>query len=835
MIDDQEISRFLEDTRFIRNIQAVKEIAKREAILCDIPSQLHTNLHSVLEAKKINKLYSHQHEAVEYALSGDHLVIVTGVASGKSLCYQLPVLNAWLQDPNSRSLFLYPTKALAQDQKKELADLLAKLLAVSGITKGSIGIYDGDTSVSQRKLISKNSNFIFTNPDMLHLGIMPHHTRWAKFFSNLRYIIIDEVHTYRGIFGSQFTNVIRRLKRISAFYGSHPQFICTSATLANTREFIDRLIEEKVKIISKDGSPSGKKIYALYNPPLINRELSIRRSTMLETITIGEYLLKRNMQSIIFTVTRRVVELIVSYLQKKTTVPEAVLGYRSGYLAEQRRKIEADMKAGKINTVVATNALELGIDVGGLDVILINGYPGNIASTLQQWGRAGRKGKPALGILVASSDLIDQYLMKHPEFIFEGTPEQALINPDNPFILLHQLECALFELPFKEGEAFGNLNSEVTSQYLDILQKYGKVHKSKGKYLWRSDTYPASSISLRTTGSGEYLLQSGDEIIGKVDEHSAYWMVHPQAVYIHNGQSYLVENLDLKKHIAFLVPSQLDYYTQSISRSEYELLQENERKPDRGVTKFQGQVRVKRQVTGFKRIKWGNQEILDQDSLDMPETEMVTTASWFSLNENTIEILKKSGNWNSEPNQYGAEWKKLTEKMRKRDNYTCQSCGIKEKDRAFHVHHKIPFKQFGHRYEANKTENLITLCPSCHKLAEQEAYVQSSLAGLSWLLQNIAPLHLMCDRSDIRVDVQQNCNLAEGKPAIIFHDTAQGGIGLSTRLFSQHQILMKEAIDIVKNCSCKDGCPACTGPVAESGEGAKNKVLELLKLLVENV
>jgi DEAD/DEAH box helicase domain-containing protein len=832
MDNRQKIAKFLTDERFGKNIAAVRDIPARSGDFSPIPPSLSISIRSVLSRQKIRELYSHQSQAIEAFQDGKHLAIVTGVASGKSLCYQLPALDIWLQNRQARTMFLFPTKALAQDQKRELAGLLSKVMEESGAVCGGIGIYDGDTPASQRKLISENSNFVFTNPDMLHLGIMPHHTRWANFFANLRLVVIDEVHLYRGIFGSHFTNVIRRLKRIASFYGADPQFICTSATLANTQEFITRLIEEDVFVIDKDSSPQGRKVYALYNPPLINSELSIRRSSMLETISLGEYFTQGAQQTIIFAHTRRLVELIVSYLQRNLREPDSVLGYRSGYLAQQRREIETLMKAGEINTVVATSALELGIDVGGLDVIVICGYPGSIASTLQQWGRAGRKQADSLGVLVAGNDLIDQYLVKHADYIFAGFPEQALINPDNPFILLHHFECALFEKPFRSGERFGNLSSDETTQYLDLLQKYGKVHKSGEKYLWRSDTYPAGSISLRTTGSGEYILQCEGEIIGKVDEASAYWMVHPQAVYIHNGISYLVEELDFAAKIARLRQESLDYYTQSISRSDYELLKELERKEVTGAWKFKGQVRVERQVTGFKRIKWGSQEILDQGSLDMPLTELVTTAYWFCPEDEIIESLKSSGDWNNSPNQYGEGWRRLTEKIRKRDEYSCVNCGIKESGAAFHVHHKIPFRQFINRYEANREENLITLCPACHRLAEQETYIQSSLAGLSWLLQNIAPLHLMCDRSDIGVDVQRNSNLAGGKPAIIIYDTTPGGIGLATRLYRQHQQILAEAKEIVSECNCKDGCPACTGPVSESGEGAKSKVIALLKLLV---
>ncbi|MCF7920965.1 MAG: DEAD/DEAH box helicase [Candidatus Cloacimonetes bacterium] len=831
-MEENWIKDFLSDEDIRKNIAALEVREKVKGDFTTFPAELDPRLQELLWQQNIRQLYSHQSQAISLALQGKDVALVTGVASGKSLCYQLPVLQSWLDNSKARSLFLFPTKALAQDQKREMTELVSQLAGCINRTCGGVGVYDGDTPQSQRQAIIKRANFIYTNPDMLHLGIMPHHTKWADFFSNLRYVIIDEVHMYRGVFGSQFANVMRRLQRIAAFYGSNIQYICTSATLADTAGFLKKLLERDIEVIDTDGSPQGKKYFAIYNPPLINQELSIRLSSLKVVVSLGAHLQKTGIQSLIFTQTRRMVELIVSYLQRKVEQPDDILGYRSGYLAEQRRAIEKSLKSGEISLVVATNALELGIDIGSLDAIIINGYPGSIASTRQQWGRAGRTGGSSLGILVAGSSLIDQYLVKHPAYLFAGSPEQALINPDNPFILLHQMECALFEKPFRSGESFGSLDAEDTGRYLDLLQKYGKVLKTGEQYLWKSDSYPASAISLRTTGAGEFLLLCRETIIGKVDEASAYWMVHPQAVYLHNGISYLVKDLDLEKKIAYLTEEGLDYYTQSISRTEYELLHLHEEVPEKGCSKSRGEVRVERQVTGFKQIKWGSQEILGQIGLDMPVRDMVTEAYWIAISDETVNTLKEKGYWNNVPNNYGIGWRKLTEKVRLRDDYTCQSCECAESGTAFHVHHKQPFRAYRNQYEANREENLVTLCPACHKLAEQEAYIQSTLAGMSWLLQNLAPLLLMCDWSDIQVNMDGRSSLADGKPAIIMHDSAPGGIGLSARLYDQHRYLMHQAQEIVENCTCTDGCPACTGPAAESGEGAKEKVRELLKLIV---
>jgi len=525
--------------------------------------------------------------------------------------------------------------------------------------------------------------------------------------------------------------------------------------------------------------------------------------------------------------------LIVTYLHKNIKSPETIHGYRSGYLPSERRKIERLFREGTIRMTVATNAMELGIDIGGLDTVIICGYPGSIASTKQQSGRAGRKGSSSLSILVVSSNLLDQYLASHPEYLLENSPEQALINPDNPFILLHHLQCAVFEKPFLNTESYGNLKPESVGEYLELLQKYGKLFSSNNTFFWKSSSYPADEISLRTVGANEYLLQSEGKTIGKVDEGSAFWMTHPQAVYIHNGESYLVRNLDQKDHIIKMEKRKVDYYTQSQSRSEFELLTLKKVEKINGGDKFYGQLKVTDQVIGYKKMKWYSNEILGYETLDLPANRMITYGYWFSLADETVEKLDDLNLWKKQ-NDYGADWKSISEQVRERDKFTCRNCSAIEKNIHFDVHHKIPFRSFLSQKEANKPDNLITLCPACHREAEKQVMIRSGLAGLSYLLGNIAPLFLMCDRKDIRVHQEFSSKLADKRPAIIFHDSIPGGIGLSEKLYEIHDKMIEEAFAVVSKCECKDGCPACVGPVAENGVGAKEEVSGMIKMMIDS-
>ncbi len=818
-------------SRFGKNIVSHRINPSRNGVLEDFPDQLHPTIKSYLLQEGISNLYSHQSRAFQQIMLGRNLLISTGVASGKSLCYQLPILHSLQTNQQMRALFLFPTKALTQDQNQKFADIIGSPDYV-GI-KATPGIYDGDTPKEYRKTIRSKAHLIFTNPDMLHLGILPHHTQWADFFKNLRYIIVDEVHIYRGIFGSHFANVIRRLKRIAAFYGSYPQFILTSATISNSKFFAEKLIEEHFEVIDNDGSPRGEQHMMIYNPPIVDQNLGIRRRSMLETIALAEQALEHGSQTLVFAHSRRMVEMILKFLQQLYKEPQTIMAYRSGYLAKERREIESRFRSGELIMTIATNALELGIDIGQLDIVLINGYPGSIASTLQQAGRAGRKGKASLAILIAKSDLLDQFLVQNPDYLYKGSPEEALIDPNNAFILLHHIKCAVFEKPFSSTESFGYLPPEKVDQYLKVLQKYGLLHKSGDKYYWRSDSYPADKVSLRTAGANAYILKSEDKIIGTVDQQSAFWFTHPNAIYLHNGESFIVQDLDIKQSEITLVPKVTDYYTMAQSRTEFELIKLQGEDSIKGGIKRRGQIRVTDQVTGYKRLKWSSNEVLGYENLDLPPSEMITAGFWISPSDEVVDKLKAMGLWKGQPNNYGSKWKEIAAKIRERDGHKCQSCGRSkdEQEKAFDVHHKKPFKSFHSAREANHPDNLITLCTQCHKLAEQQQYIQSCMAGLSWLLGNIAPFFLMCDRGDIRVQSDAQSVLAEGKSAVVIYDSVPGGIGLSERLFSITEKLLIKAASIVKNCSCTSGCPACVGPVAENGAGAKKDVIEMMKIM----
>lgn len=830
-----DINEFLEDFRkkkyFKTNIIAHFTESAREGQSCDFPAEMEASLISLLKQKDVHKLYSHQHKAFLSAQKGRNLVVSTGVASGKSFCYILPILNEYIKNQESCGLLLFPTKALTQDQMQSFQSLICQL--GSDDQKSKTGIYDGDTSGETRRLIRQRANFVLTNPDMLHLGILPHHTKWARFFQNLKYIVIDEVHIYRGIFGSHFCNVLRRLKRIAEYYGAKPQFILTSATLYKVKDFIQRLLEEEFDLIFENGAPVGEKHFIFYNPPIIDPEMGLRKSSLQESVLLANKFLEKKLQTLVFAHTRRKVELILSYLQQNRKGSNNIFGYRSGYLAEERRSIEKRFKQAEINVLIATNAMELGIDIGSLDAVIINGYPGSISSTRQQSGRAGRKGAPSLTIFVATSNLIDQFFIQHPEFLQDSNPEEALLDPDNPYILLNHLKCALFEKPFSDRETYGDLSQQQLSEFLGILKKYGMLRETGEKMYWKGDNYPADSISLRAAGASGYLLKAEGKVIGTVDENSAFWMVHPEAVYLHGGESYFVENLDREKYIADLIPLKTDYYTQSQTTTDFNLI-ELEKKEEKGrIVKFAGDLQVISQVTGFKKLKWFTNEILGYGEVDLPSVEYCTSGFWFSLKKDLVEKLIENKIWNNSKNQYGSEWKFIAERIRQRDGNICRECGLKGNDsKKLAVHHKIPFRQFDDPAEANLPDNLVTLCPGCHKKIESQYIIQSGLAGLTYLLLQLSPVFLMCDKTDIKAHFEVRSKLAANAPAVIFYDSIPGGIGLADKLFTIITKVLVKASDLIKNCSCKDGCPACTGPVAEHGAGAKKSVENMLNLLL---
>jgi DEAD/DEAH box helicase domain-containing protein len=827
------LSRWQADPTIAENIVHTHLIPAREAQYGDIPLDLHPDLRSILQEDGISAIYSHQLAAWTAVQSGHHAVIVTGTASGKTLCYNLPVIDACLKDLQARALYIFPTKALTQDQHGKLSVWLGPLDEKKKLTAA---VYDGDTPSAHRGSIRTNARILMSNPDMLHTGVLPHHTLWAEFLRNLRYVVIDEMHMYRGVFGSHLANLLRRLQRIAAFYGAYPQFILTSATIANPQQLAERLIEQSVKVIDKDGSPAGKKHFLLYNPPIINPALGLRASSLLESQRLVSDLLTYQIQSITFTKTRRSVELLLKYLRDNhPDFARQIEGYRSGYLPRERRTIEKNLREGLTRSVVTTNALELGIDIGSITAAVLVGYPGSIASTRQQSGRAGRKSDSSLAVLVASSDPLDQYLVQHPEYLFGRNPEQALVDPDNLLILLQHLRCAAFELPFKQMDSFGRLDPTLLSGLLNVMADSGELHSTANRYYWISDQYPASGVSLRSSSPDSVKLQTviddHPQIIGIVDKESANWMVHPRAVYLHGGQSYLVENLDLENSLAQLQRLDLDYYTEPHTNTTIEKITEPSTLEVPGARKYYGEIKVTSQVTGFRKVRWYTRENLGEGLVDLPPTELLTTGYWIGLSNSTVENLRQMGLWSNDPNNYGPKWDRIRAAIRFRDHYTCQMCSAPENGRPHHVHHKIPFRQFASMEEANRPENLITLCSNCHKLAETNLRMRSGLAGFSYVLQHLAPLFLMCDAGDLGTHYEPQSPLTDGQPVVVIYDLVPAGIGLSQKFFEIDATVIHEAVELVRSCSCPDGCPSCVGPAGENGIGGKAETLAILTSL----
>ncbi len=855
---DYLLNRWRVDDGVAPNIVAWQTIPARAAMTHPFPDDLPAPLREALSRLGILSLYSHQFQAWQYARRGQNVVLATGTASGKTLAYNLPVLASLLEDEHARALYLFPTKALAQDQHSVISDQLSGIQALNIENRSlNAGIYDGDTPQRDRTSIRKNARLLLSNPDMLHTGILPHHTNWADFFRNLRFIIIDEIHTYRGVFGSHIANVLRRLKRIAAFYGASPQFILASATIGNPQELAEKLIEAPVTLIEEDGSARGERHFIFYNPPILDEVLGLRASALLEGVRLAKDVLSAGVQGVVFARSRRGVEIMLTYLQEtpppglphfpRTSAenerggrrPEGVRGYRSGYLPSQRREIEQGLRDGSVRLVVATNALELGIDIGGLGAALLIGYPGSVSSAWQQAGRAGRGEAPAAAVLVASSNPLDQFLARHPEYFFRRSPEHGLIDPDHLLILLQHLRCALFELPFQKGEHFGNRSVD---ELLEFLVANREAHLSGSKFYWMADQYPAANISLRSASPHNVIIQTTDpepQTIGEVDLASALWMTHPGAIYMHQGQQYYVQNLDLERHVASVTAVSLDYYTQPQRRTEIVLLDELQRASAPGGEKGYGEIQVTSHVVGFKKLRWFTHENLGEAPLDLPASDMQTTAYWLGLSEATVSRLRSAGAWSNDPNDYGPDWPRLRDAVRARDNYRCQACGAPETERQHEIHHKTPFRSFRaadgsvNLERANRLDNLVTLCPACHRRVEQNVRIKSGLAGLGTVLNQLVPLYLMCDPGDLGLHVDASGSVL-GLPAVVLYDEVPAGIGFSQKLFELHEQLIGSALDLVGACPCADGCPSCVGPGGENGNGGKPETLALLKELVED-
>ena len=885
----------------------------RPAAFQPLPQKIHPGLAAAFAKLGYSQLYSHQAQAWDLLQAGKNVAVVTGTASGKTLCYNLPVLDALLRDPQPLVFIVYPTPPLAYTKKIKFKtgqnpgarpraaraglrpaptdDGEAPLAREAGEGMGVRGIpvatYDGDTPTHHRSQIRKGARLLITNPDMLHAGILPNHTQWAEFFGNLRYVVIDEMHSYRGVFGSHVANVLRRLSRLLKFYGAKPQFVMASATIANPQELAEKLVEQPVTVIDGDGAPRGPRNFVIYNPPIVDPELGLRASLYQESVRLVSDLLAYDVQTILFGRTRRMVEVMLKALreinptpnpvpsplkggrglaekqpakaltpkepviasselrsssQLRAALPPLVRGYRGGYLTSERRAIEAGLRSGELRAVVATNALELGVDIGGMGAAVLAGYPGSIAATWQQAGRSGRGADSSVALLVASSNPLDQFLARHPDYLMGRTPEHALINPDNVLILLSHLRCAAFELPFNRGDGFGNIPAEQVAEFLAVLAEGGELHVSGDKYFWMADGQPSRGVSLRGVGSDSVVIQAqaeeGWRLVGEVDPFGAMWLVHPDAIYIHDGATYFVEKLDLDEHVAYLRPIEADYYTVPKSRSTVSLVEEKNSAPVRGGTKHFGELNITQEIVGYDKIQWSGMEKPGGGELDLPPMELNTFGYWLSLSEATVNDLRERGLWTNDPNEYGPNWNAIRDVVRARDQYTCQVCGLPENGsrnvpfRPHDVHHKIPFRTFASQKEANRLENLVTLCRNCHRRAETIVRIRSGLAGLSFVLQHLAPLYLMCDPRDLGVFSDPKSDLAEGAPVVLVFDQMGDAMGFSQRLFEIHDELIRAAYELVYECGCQDGCPSCVGPGGEQGQGSKRETLALLEALI---
>src|SRR5271155_1690192 len=772
---------FAQRDRTGETLTAVRHFPAREAQWADFPAWVREDLRAVYQAKGLHRPYTHQAAAAEAVHAGKNIVIVTPTASGKTLCYNLPVLNEILENPDTRALYLFPTKALAQDQLAELYDLNQRLDNHFGVFT-----YDGDTPSDARKAIREKAHIALTNPDMLHTGILPHHTRWTRLFENLRYIVIDELHTYRGVFGSHLCNVLRRLRRVARFYGREPQFICCSATIANPGDLASRLLEADVEVLDANGAPAAEKTFVFYNPPVVNRALGIRRSYINESSRVAQEFLKHDLQTMVFANSRLHTELLLTYLQQANPQlpgkPETIRGYRGGYLPNERREIERGLRDGRIRGVVSTSPLELGIDVGSLDAVVMAGYPGTIAATWQRAGRAGRRSGSSCAVMVASSSPLDQFMVRNPDYFFGNTPEHAFIQPDNLEILINHLKCAAFELPIAPDEKFGEVD---VPDLCARLAEAGFLHHAGEHYHWTQEAYPADTVSLRSVTSDNFIVidvTGQPKVIGEVDFSSALTTVHEKAIYLHGAQQYHVEHLDFKERKAYVKQVDVDYYTNAIRYTQVRVLEiaeqarAKESNPEVPAARSHGDVLVRSQVVGFKKIKFFTNENIGAGKLELPENEMHTTSYWITLERPLLESLPFT---------------------------------ISERQSGM----------FGLLHALESVAPLLLMCDR---------------RDLGTAIGERPPTP--GDDSDALVSVRMEEAVAVNakeffEPNLYLFDAYPGGIGFSEPLFRAHELLVAKTRELILECSCEQGCPSCVGPAGDLAPRAKEAALAILDRL----
>jgi DEAD/DEAH box helicase domain-containing protein len=748
-----------------------------------LPDDLPPALAAALRQRGVSRLYSHQAEAWAASQAREHVAIVTPTASGKTLCYTLPVLAAALRD-RAKALYLFPTKALAQDQLAELLELnAAGELGVKAFT------FDGDTPGDARQAVRVHGDIVISNPDMLHQAILPHHTKWAQFFENLRYVVIDEVHSYRGVFGSHVANVIRRLQRVCAFYGVSPQFILCSATIGNPREHTEALVQRPVHCVTASGAPSGERHVLLWNPPVVNADLGLRASARSQSNRVARLAIKSGLKTLVFASSRTLVEVLTKYLKDvfdhDPRKPPRIRAYRGGYLPRERRAAERDMRAGHVDGIVSTSALELGVDIGALDVVVLNGYPGSVAGTWQRLGRAGRRQRAALGVLVASSDPLDQYLVRHPEFFRDATPEHARIAPDQALILLDHLRCAAFELPFDDGEGFGPVDA---APWLQVLAEEGVLHHEGERWEWIADSYPAGAVSLRSVADGNFVVvdRSGgrQNIIAEVDYTAAAVTLYEGAIHMIQSVPYQVEWLDWEGRKAYVTRTHVDYYTDAIDYSKLKVLDCFERAGCGAGQAGHGEVHVVRHVAGYKKIRYYTHENIGYGPVNLPDQELHTTAIWWQLPQAVLDT------------------------------------------------------GFGDRQEALDgfmgAASALHLVATVAVMAESRDLQKSVGSGDdAWFASVDTRGHGRMRNGDAIATMPYP--EAPFTPTVYLYDAFPGGVGLSAPLFARRDELLARALELVRRCDCRSGCPACVGPVLAMDEGAahtpKMLALQVLNLL----
>jgi len=781
-------------------LAALRHFPAQPAQVVDFPGELHPKLRETLLGRGYEGLYTHQREAFEHVRAGRDVVVVTPTASGKTLCYNLPVLDRILKDPDARALYLFPTKALAQDQ-------LAELSAVVEAIGADIGTftYDGDTPQDARQAIRARAHVVVTNPDMLHKGILPHHTKWVKLLENLRYVVIDELHSLRGVYGSHVANILRRLRRLCDFYGSRPQFVCSSATIGNPKELAEGLTEREMTLVDESGAPRGERYFAIYNPPVVNRQLGIRRSALNSARDVALSFLGKGLQTIVFAPSRLATEVLVTYLKEALeTRPgsEGVIrGYRGGYLPLKRREIERGLREGAVLGVVSTNALELGIDIGGLDAAVLVGYPGSVASAWQQAGRAGRRSSTSVAVLVANSTPLNQFIAKHPDYFFDAPVEQGRINPENLQILVNHVKCAAFELPFVGDERFGREN---LVEILKYLEDEKLLHRAGDRWHWTSDSYPADAVSLRSVSSDNFVIQdvTGEpRIIAEVDYDSAPSMVHEKAIYILEGRTYYVERYDHKERRAEVREAEVDYYTDAITYTKVRILERFDEEARGGGRRNHGDVHVTSQVVGFKKIKFHTNENVGAGELTMPENEMHTTSYWLTIPRERMRALP-----------YGLE--------ERRDGVVALSHTLGQLAALFLMcdRHDLGVA-IGDNGQGEATIER-------GRWPQREAAAQGSLQRAA-----SGPGFTPGERAGGLGGAAQHPPEEESddyEPNVFVYDAYPGGIGLSEPLYRLHDRLLAESRALIAACACADGCPSCVGPAGEVGSKGKEVALAIL-------